>query len=98
MSGRRKGPITKSIDPRVRRTQQIAESVIRPNSPIRRAYDSHGCQPPIGSIKGVPAIEVAGHIIARVEQTGISMPELVSTATVFRDNAIAVRVIGVASR
>lgn len=97
--GKKRGPKNRTIDPQSKRTQQMAESVIRSNSPIRQAYDRYQCQPPIGAFQGKPAIEVAGHVIARVQQIagGNAVPELEPIATSFRDNAIAVRIIDMAS-
>lgn len=96
---RRRGPKTKPSNPNSARIQDMAERVIRPVSELRREYDRRGCKPPISEIQqGRPAIEVAGHIIARLEEVCIPpQPEgLTSMANSFRSNDIPVRVIELA--
>lgn len=97
----RRGPKTKSSNPNSARIQGMAERVIRPVSDLRREYDRRGCKPPISEVQqGRPAIEVAGHIIARLEEVCMSsQPEgLAPMAESFRSNDIPVRVIELASR
>lgn len=92
MERRRKGPKSRP-NPISRKVQALAESVIRKNSPIRWEYDQRECKPPISDLQGRPAIEVAGHIIARLHEAGSASPELNDVSQSFRDNAIAVRII-----
>lgn len=98
---RRRGPISRPSNPKSARVQDIAERVIRPVSGLRREYDRRGCRPPISEIQqGRPAIEVAGHIIARLEEVCVStQPEgLNQMANHFRSNDIPVKVIELTSK
>lgn len=97
MSSRKKGPKTRPSELGSAIRQSMAEQVIRPNSQIRKEYDRRGCKPSIRDIQqGRPAIEVAGHIIARLQQVGSDAPGLVEVSERFRDNALAVRIIDIA--
>lgn len=96
---KRRGPKSRPSNPNSAKIQDMAERVIRPVSDLRREYDRRGCKPPISEIQqGRPAIEVAGHIIARLEDVcAASPPEgLTSMASTFRSSDIPVRVIELA--
>lgn len=97
---KRRGPKSRSSNPNSARIQDMAERVIRPVSELRREYDRRGCKPPISELQqGRPAIEVAGHIIARLEDVCMPKPPegLATMANNFRSNDIPVRVIELAT-
>ncbi len=84
-------------DKAAQRIQRAAESVIRRNSPIRNDYDERNCQPPMAMLQGRSAIEVAGHVVARLHEVGSDVAGLDQASTYFQDNAIPVRVIDLAT-